>query len=549
MKQDNRPLCILLLILALVINFLGINLDFFSNDPGLYASISKNLIYRKEFFELFTYNRDWLDKPHFPFWMIWASFKIFGISVWAYRLPALLFFLQGLRYTYLFTKKYYGEEIAWIAVLIASTALNTIICNTDVRAEPYLMALIVGSIFHIDRLEERFNFKDLLLGALLTACAIMTKGIFVIAAIYGALLGQLVFQRKFSHLFRWKWVLLALLTCIFVLPEIYALYIQFDAHPEKVVFNRHNVSGIRWFLWDSQFGRFVNSGPITRQSGDIFFYVHTLLWAFAPWCLLFYYAIYKQLKDITFRKRLTEYYSLSGGLILLLLFSLSRFQLPYYTNAVFPLFAIITAPFCYNQLSKAGTTVHQFGLWAYTILLPLLILVIHYFSEPDNMTWFLVDCVIFAAVFTIIIKVVRIPQTRLFLFACASVLFAGFYLNTTFFKEVISYNGQIKAAAFVNEHENGQYHLYSLRPENDVFQFHANRPVEYVPLDNFNTFTPQEPSAFYANHRTYDSLKMLHANFKVLKAFENYPQENVLPAFINRSTRHKVLDSVYLITK
>jgi 4-amino-4-deoxy-L-arabinose transferase-like glycosyltransferase len=185
MKQDNRPLYILLLVLALVINFLGINLDFFSNDPGLYASISKNLIYRKEFFELFTYSRDWLDKPHFPFWMIWASFKIFGISVWAYRLPALLFFLQGLRYTYLFTKKYYGEEIAWIAVLIASTALNTIICNTDVRAEPYLMALIVGSIFHIDRLEERFNFKDLLLGALLTACAIMTKGIFVIVAIYG----------------------------------------------------------------------------------------------------------------------------------------------------------------------------------------------------------------------------------------------------------------------------------------------------------------------------------------------------------------------------
>lgn len=549
MKQDNRPLYILLLVLALIVNFSGINLDFFSNDPGLYASISKNLIYRKGFFELFTYNRDWLDKPHFPFWMIWASFKIFGISVWAYRLPALLFFLQSLRYTYLFAKKHYGEEIAWIAVLIASTALNTIISNTDVRAEPYLMALVMGSIFHISQLEERFNFKDLLLCALLTACAIMTKGIFVIVAIYGALLGQLIFQKKFSHVFRLKWVLLALLTCIFILPEIYALYIQFDAHPEKSVFNRHNVSGIRWFLWDSQFGRFVNSGPITRQSGDIFFYVHTLLWAFAPWCLLFYYAIYKKLKDIIFKKPLTEYYTLSGGLILLLLFSVSRFQLPYYTNAIFPLFAIITAPFCYNQLSRFGTALRKFGLWAYIILLPLLIFVIHYFSNPAGITWFLVDCILFAAVFTIIFKVVHIPQLKLFLFACASVLFATFYLNTTFFNEVISYNGQIKAAAFVNQHENSRYHLYSLRTENDVFQFHANRPVDYIPLDNFKAFTSPEPSAFYINHRSYDSLRILHADFKVIKAFENYPQENVLPAFINRSTRYKALDSVYLITK
>src|SRR5579872_1924159 len=113
MKENHRPLYLLLFALALVVNFSGFNLGFFTDDPGLYASISKNLLYRKEFWELFTYNQDWLDKPHFPFWMAMLSFKLFGISVWAYRLPALLFFLVGLRYTWLFTKKFYGEEIAW----------------------------------------------------------------------------------------------------------------------------------------------------------------------------------------------------------------------------------------------------------------------------------------------------------------------------------------------------------------------------------------------------------------------------------------------------
>ena len=394
MKDNYKPLYLLLFILALVVNFSGFNLGFFTDDPGLYASISKNLLYRKEFLELFTYNQDWLDKPHFPFWAVMVSFKVFGVSIWAYRLPALLFFLLSLLYTWLFTKKHYGNDIAWIAILILATAQHLVMSNTDVRAEPYLMALVIGSIYHISRLEERFTFADLLLAAILTACAIMTKGIFVIVAIYGALFGQLFFKGKFRQLFQWKWIFLVVLTGVFILPEIYALYTQFDLHPEKTVFHRHNVSGIKWFLWDSQFGRFVNSGPITRQSGSIIFYVHTLLWAFAPWCLLFYYAIYRNIKQILLGKPLNEYYALGGGILLLLLFSLSRFQLPFYTNAIFPLFAIVTAPFCYNQLDKFGTWFRQTSLWVYAALLMFAIAAIYYFSDAGHTGYLAIDYVV-----------------------------------------------------------------------------------------------------------------------------------------------------------
>src|ERR1035437_5844447 len=180
MKDTNKTFYLFFFVLALAVNFAGINTRFFTDDPGLYASIAKNLLHKNEFFELFTYNKDWLDKTHFPFLAILLSFKLFGISVWAYRLPALFFFMISIVYTYLFTKKFYGWEIAAAAVLILLTALNTILSNTDVRAEPYLMGLIIGSIYHIACLEERFSYKDLLLAALLTAFAIMTKGIFVI---------------------------------------------------------------------------------------------------------------------------------------------------------------------------------------------------------------------------------------------------------------------------------------------------------------------------------------------------------------------------------
>lgn len=540
----------MLFVLALAVNFAGINIKFFTDDPGLYASIAKNLIYKKDFLQLFTYNRDWLDKPHFPFWAVLISFKLFGVSVWAYRLPALLFFVISLVYTYLFTRKYYSREVAAVAVLILMTAQNTILSNTDVRAEPYLMGLIIGSIYHIARLEDRFTFKDILLAALLTALAIMTKGIFVITAIYGSLIGQLLFQKKLNHLFQFKWLWLPALTLFFTLPEFYALYIQFDLHPEKTVFGIQHVSGIKWFLWDSQFGRFVNNGPINRKvAGSIFFYLHTLLWAFAPWCLLFYYAVFKNIKSVFQRKKPAEYYTLSGGLLLLLLFSLSRFQLPFYTNAVFPLFAIVTAQVCFDQLSKFGTKFRLIGQWIFVILLPVIVVITNIALNPASYLFLNVDALLFGVVIFLIVTKIKEAHKRVFFLNCAAALFVGFYVNTVFYSEIVPYKGQIAAAEYINQKPFDSFHLYSLKAENNIFQFYCKRPVDIVSIEQFSSFKPTGVSVFYVNQQSMDYLIQTHADFKIIRSFVNYPNENLIPDFINKATRFKTLDHVYLITK
>ena len=55
-------------------------------------------------------------------------------------------------------------------------------------------------------------------------------------------------------------------------------------HPEKVVFGKTGVSGIRFFFWDSQFVVF-NTGPI-KGKGDLSFSSHHP-WAFYPGAYLF----------------------------------------------------------------------------------------------------------------------------------------------------------------------------------------------------------------------------------------------------------------------
>ncbi|SDF20164.1 4-amino-4-deoxy-L-arabinose transferase [Mucilaginibacter pineti] len=550
MKDNYKPLYILLFALALLVNFAGINVNFFTDDPGLYASLSKNMVYRHEFWELFTYNQDWLDKPHFPFWMVLGSFKLFGISVWAYRLPALLFFLLSLLYTWLFARKHYGDIVAATAVLILMTAQHLIMFNTDVRAEPYLMGLIIGAIYHIDRLNDRFTFGQLLMAALLTACAVMTKGIFVVGAIYGALIGQLLFTKKLKQLFSFKWIALLLLTFIFTLPELYALYIQFDAHPEKVVFGRQQVSGIKWFLWDSQFGRFINKGPITKPAnGNIFFFVHTLLWAFAPWCLLFYFALYKNIKAIWQKVKLPEYFTLGGALPLLALFSLSKFQLPFYTNILFPLFAIITAPLCVAVLTKVDDKLRSAFQWIYILVFPVAVLVIHYFLQPGSSVLLWIDIVVFGIMVYLISSKAGQNNRKIFLLNCLAVLFANFYVNTVLYPTIASYNGQITAAAFVNEPQFANSPVYALKSENNVFQFYCDKPVSTILLEDFKKFNAPGNAVFFVGKWDVDYLTKNKAGFIIIRSFENYPQEAILPNFINKATRPQVLDRVYLISK
>ncbi len=317
-----------------------------------------------------------------------------------------------------------------------------------------------------------------------------------------------------------------------------------------MVFGTHHISGIKWFLWDSQFGRFVNNGPISRKaSGSIFFYLHTLLWAFAPWCLLFYYAVFKNVKEIYQHKKLTEYYALSGGILLCLLFSLSRFQLPFYTNAVFPLFAIITAPFCYKQLSRFGTKLRLIGQWVFVILLPVVILLLNFLLKPGYNLFFLADCILTGIFIIIVFVKIKEAHKRVFFFNCAAALFVGFYLNTVFYSVLVPYKGEITAAEYINQRPFDGFQIYSVKAGNNIFQFYCKRPVDLIPIEQFNNFKPKNIPVFYVNQQSMDYLNQMHANYRIVRSFINYPQENILPAFINEASRFKVLDHVYLITK
>lgn len=544
--MTNKNIIILILTLIVIVTFLGLPLDLMEPDAALYGSISKIIHENNDFVNLYSLGKDWLDKPHLPFWLTAISFKIFGVSNIAYKIPGVLIFFFGVWITYRFTKENYNKETAILAAIILATSQHSIISNFDVRAEPYLTGFIIASMYWFYKYIKNKKINNLVIACFFSGLAVMTKGIFALIPIAAAIGGEFLVKRKWKELLNPMWLLAFLLIFIFIIPELYTLYIQFDTHPEKVVFGRTNVSGLRFFFWDSQFGRFFNTGPI-KGSGDPLFFFHTILWAFLPWGILFYIASFLKIKrNSKAVQHNEEFYTFFGAFATLAIFSLSKFQLPHYSNIVFPFMAIITADFIHKLSSnylklKKSYTVIQYVIMGIGIGLMVFL---HFFMKLEINIKFLLILVTLTVLTWLIHKANITKKMRIFYTSCVVFLCINSFLFTQFYPKVLSYMGSVTSAKFINEKHDGIAAIIDNDAHKFGFEYYLKKPVKRIPLENLNT---HKDIILYANKWELILLKQREINYSVLKEFNNFRVTKVNGKFLNPETRASKLDKVYVL--
>jgi 4-amino-4-deoxy-L-arabinose transferase-like glycosyltransferase len=536
--------------LAVLLNFSGLFVTIVAPDGALYAGIAKNMVLRNDYINLFAEGRDWLDKPHFPFWITALSFKCFGFTTWAYKLPAILFLLLGARYTYAFAKSLYNKDVALWSVLILLTAEHIVISNQDVRAEPYLTGLIIASVYHFYKASTQKSILHLVIASLFAACALMTKGMFALIPIGGAIAGELIIKQQWKQLFNWRWLLAAVFILIFILPELYCLYQQFDLHPEKTVFGHHNVSGIKFFFWDSQFGRFFNTGPI-KGHGDPTFFVHTTLWAFLPWSLLLFAGVFQLIKKNWKNVQAAEWYCLCGFALTFLVFSASKFQLPFYTNIIFPFYAIITAQYLYGVLQAKSIKAIQIIQTVIIALLMLLVIALQYFFNPDSFTW-LTGIILLALFIVMLVLPSRLTLNWYQKMGVRTILAAvivNLYLNLAFYPSLLKYQSGSEAAIWINQNNPAKLPVVQCIHVNDYgypMEFYLNQPL-YTIDENGTGNLPQRPFLMYAYPNNIDFLKTTGWQITPVKTFERYWITRLKPKFLNEKSRKETLEEVDLV--
>ncbi|GGI28803.1 ArnT family glycosyltransferase [Pedobacter mendelii] len=543
MKIKDTFLYKLLIVLLALASIPALFSGVMEPDGALYASMSKNIILHHDWFNLYGRGADWLDKPHLTFWISAVSFKIFGISSFAFKLPSFLFGLLGAWYLYKLARGIYDEKIALISALIFLSALHIITSTFDVRAEIYITTFTLASIYHFYK-AHKYSFWHVVAGSFFAACAILIKGIFVLIPVFAGFIIYWLFTKQYKQLINPKWYIAILLILVFITPELYALYTQFDMHPEKVVFNRTGVSGLKFFFWDSQFGRFFNNGPI-KGKGDISFFLHTTLWAFLPWSILFYTAVVNLFKNKNRENLAPESIMIwASAAVTFLIFSLSKFQLPHYILIIFPQFSIITALYLRKLEGKGLKTFFIIQNLIFILVIALLS-TLAYFYGFENPYLIIGILLIALATAFLVFKGVKLET----IIARSALLSVGLmiFLFVFFYPAILKYQSGMHAGNWLKEN------------------YPTAKPavLNYIDAFSFDFYAPGEVKYFY-NYGDLDKNKAIkdlviyvpeaelsklkkeyHA--EVLKSFNYFHITKLTGKFLNSKTRPQVLEHFYLV--
>lgn len=534
------------LVTGILLNANGLLLEILEPDGALYATISKHIALTGDWVNLFGDGHDWLDKPHFPFWISALSFKIFGINAVAYKLPAFLFWLAGIWFTYLLTEQLYNKDTAKVAVIIYVFSLHGLLNNFDVRAEPYLTTLIIAAIYYMYKASVFFKWSYIVLAAFTAACAVMTKGIFVLITIGAGLAIYWMITNQWKQFVNYRWWVMAILILLFITPELYSLYSQFDLHPEKVVFGRTNVSGLQFFFWDSQFGRFFNTGPI-KGHGDPSFFLHTTLWAFLPWSIILYIAVYTLIKKGSANGSSKIRWIIYGSaLITFLLFSFSGFQLPHYIVILFPHFSMITAAYLL-WINKEVTFKRLTALQATLLVIAAVAVnLLVWYSKMGNT---LVVAIISIAVVLMILWYFKEKGLNKLIAVSSGICVVLFlFLFNFFYPRLLQYQAGMMAGKYLAENKT-PVKSATLNAWSYSFEFYAPGFVEYVDsVQNIDRFIGSDSSAaFYTTVNMLPELIEKGYKFNVLREFGYFHISMLTGGFLNPATREKELEKMALI--
>ena len=423
-------------------------------DAAHHANIALHMYQTGDYTSLVDRGNDYLDKPHFLFWITLISFKIFGITTMAHRFPAILFALVSIYCTYKLTRHLTNRSTARIAAIVLATAQAFVLSISDARMETPLTAGMIFGLWQLIVYIDKAKFLNLVFGILGIAIAFSTKGwlgpviVFISIAFYVSL------NRKWMIFTRLKTWLFIPLFFVFISPVLYAYYQQYDLHPEKVIRGRNNISGVAFILWGQLFERYKGFDEGGRYS-DPLFLVHTFLWAFFPWCVIAYIAMVYWLKRIFWQKKWKHpvNFAVLSFVFTLAALSFSKFKMPHYLIMLFPLATIFTAPYLEHVLSYrkgAGLFYPLQFVFAVLFVIAAIVLNFYFFAATSWLIYFITGLLVGILFLLIKSRSLAAGMKTIYITATASLVF-NFLLYYNFFPHLLQYQGGNELARQMKE--------------------------------------------------------------------------------------------------
>ncbi len=191
--------------------------DLYSETEGQYAGAAREMVETHQWLLPTNDGIPRMQKPPLLYWLIIISFKLFGISAAAARLPIAIAVVASVALTFLIGEKLTDYCRGFIAGLIYLSFCGTFLLARIVMPEPLVSAFIAGAIFcGVCGYQRRRHRWAWFAGFwICSAFACLTKGL--LGVVYpAAILGLLsIFYRearlRYRALLRWEYVPIFLL--------------------------------------------------------------------------------------------------------------------------------------------------------------------------------------------------------------------------------------------------------------------------------------------------------------------------------------------------
>ncbi len=317
------------MLLALVGYFSGLSIDV-TRDAGKYATVSKEVFQNGNYLHLTIHGEPYDQKPPLLFWMGALGFAIGGVSNFWFKLPVLLLTMAGFYWAYRLGQSLYNRRVGLLTTIFLFFSIIYTMYSMDIHTDTPFQAFVILALWQLYEFIKTRKNRFWIVGFVAIGLSMLSKGPLGAALVGFAVLGHILLKRDFKFLLDVRWYLGVIVAFLVVSPALIGLWNQFGW------------DGIWFFFWENNVGRIT--GSYVHAKNDPIFYIHSLIYLFLPWCLLFFIAAFFDIRQLVKNRfKANEYFTFSGIWIFFIILNASSSQLPNYVFGIVPLMAVLLA--------------------------------------------------------------------------------------------------------------------------------------------------------------------------------------------------------------
>lgn len=277
---SRRYALILILSLAIAPYFIKLGASsLWDSNEAFYAETPREMLESGDYLNPSFNYKPRFNKPPLCYWVVAASYKLFGVSEGAERLPLALGALLLIATAFFLGRAAYSSEAGLIAAIALASTPRFLMFSRRIMIDVYIAMFMSLTLLFFLLAEKYADRRRLFLVLMYVAVGlgIMTKGPVAAALPTLAFLIYLAATSQLKEIRRMMLPTGALIVAAIVLPWYLAVYWQ------------HGWFYIKTFLLQDNLSRYTQ--PVWGPRRGPFFYLPVMLGDLFPWSLFLFYAL------------------------------------------------------------------------------------------------------------------------------------------------------------------------------------------------------------------------------------------------------------------